>query len=153
MRRLVGAPLLFSASRAIVRPMYKRFQLLLLSDAHARLRYITAYTLYALILILGSLPGARQEIGNVASGLILHSCAYAGLTFLLFTGGRGVARQRALKAVLTIAAMGALDETVQSFFPYRHGSAGDWAVDCIASLVTASILWLLWQRRPAVTPR
>jgi len=151
-RRLVGAPLLFSASRAIVRPMFKRLQhlqqlpLLLLSDCHARLRCAIAYTLYLLILILGSLPGARQEIGSVASGLILHSCAYAGLTFLLFTGSRGLPRQRALKAVLSIAAMGAFDEYVQSFFPYRHGSVGDWVVDCSAAVVTASVLWLLWQR-------
>lgn len=123
-------------------------KLLLLTDTYGRLRYWTAITLYLLILILGSLPGARQDIGQVASGLILHSIAYAGLTFLLFTGGSGRPRQRAVKAVLTIAAMGAVDEVVQSFFPYRHGSLGDWAVDCSAAVLAASVLYLLWQRRP-----
>src|SRR5471030_49032 len=87
---------------------------LLLTSSHARLRYWSAIALYLLILILGSIPGARAEIGNVASGLVLHSCAYAGLTFLLFTGGSGTLPQRAAKAVLTIMLMGALDEYVQA---------------------------------------
>jgi VanZ family protein len=82
----------------------------------------------------------------VASGLILHSCAYASLAFLLFTGGRGGNRLRAVKAFLTIALMGALDEYVQSFFPYRHGAVSDWLVDCNAALLTAALMWALWTR-------
>ncbi|RFP09716.1 hypothetical protein D0T25_29275 [Duganella sp. BJB488] len=121
-------------------------KLLLLTNSHARLRYWTAIILYLLILVLGSLPGARQDIGQVASGLILHSIAYAGLTFLIFTGGTGSARLRAGKAVLTIALMGALDEYVQSFFPYRHGAVSDWLVDCNASVLTALFMWALWTR-------
>ncbi|MRW85591.1 hypothetical protein GJ698_16025 [Pseudoduganella sp. FT26W] len=119
---------------------------LLLTDSLARLRYWTAIALYLLILILGSVPGARQDIGEVASGVILHSIAYAGLTFLIFTGGSGAPSQRAGKAVLTIAAMGALDECVQSFFPYRHGAVSDWMVDCSAAMLTAAVMWLLWSR-------
>lgn len=122
---------------------------LLLTPSHARLRYWSAIVLYLLILILGSIPGARQDIGEVASGLILHSCAYAGLTFLLFTGGQGSVVARAAKAVLTIALMGALDEYIQSFFPYRHGSVSDWVVDCSAALLAAAFMWLLWTRHPA----
>jgi hypothetical protein len=123
--------------------MIKQF---LLTNSHARLRYWTAIILYLMILVIGSLPGARQDIGQVASGLILHSLAYAGLTFLLFTGGTGSLAQRAGKAVLTIALMGALDEYVQSFFPYRHGAVSDWLVDCTASVLTAAFMWVLWTR-------
>jgi VanZ family protein len=119
---------------------------LLLTSSYSRLRYGSAIVLYLLILILGSIPGARQDIGNVASGLILHSLAYAGLTFLIFTGGKGTPSQRAGKAVLTIAAMGALDELVQSLFPYRHGAISDWLVDCNAALLTAGFMWALWSR-------
>lgn len=119
---------------------------ILLTSSHARLRYWTAITLYLLILILGSIPGARQDIGEVAPGVILHSLAYAGLTFLLFTGGTGTLALRAAKAVLTIAVMGALDEYVQSFFPYRHGAVSDWLVDCQAALVVAAFMWALWSR-------
>ncbi|MET0323539.1 MAG: VanZ family protein [Duganella sp.] len=116
------------------------------SSSHARLRYWTAIVLFLLILVLGSLPGARHEIGQVASGVILHSLAYAGLTFLLFTGGSGTLVQRAVKSVLTIAAMGALDEYVQSFFPYRHGAVSDWLVDCSAAVFATLVMCVLWSR-------
>jgi VanZ family protein len=126
--------------------MRSLFQQVVLTSTHANLRYRTALVLYLVILVLGSIPGARSDIGQVASGLVLHSLAYAGLSFLLFTGGSGTPSLRAIKTVLTIMAMGALDELVQSFLPYRHGSVSDWAVDTAAALVTASVLWLLWSR-------
>nr|AGU10768.1 hypothetical protein [uncultured organism] len=119
---------------------------LLLTSSLSRLRYWTAIVLYLMILALGSVPGARQDIGYVASGLLLHSLAYAGLTFLLFTGSKGSLKQRAVKAFLTIALMGALDEVIQSFFPYRHGTVTDWLVDCNASLLTVAFMWALWNR-------
>lgn len=119
---------------------------LLLTSSLSRLRYWTAIVLYLMILVLGSVPGARQDIGYVASGLLLHSLAYAGLTFLLFTGSKGSLKQRAGKAFLTVALMGALDEVIQSFFPYRHGTVTDWLVDCNASLLTAAFMWALWNR-------
>jgi VanZ family protein len=144
--RCTGLPVhhsLFFAVHGIVWRMIKQ---LLLTSSHSRLRYRTAIVLYLMILVLGSIPGARQDIGNVASGLILHSLAYAGLTFLIFTGGKGTSSQRAGKAVLTIALMGALDEMVQSLFPYRHGAISDWLVDCNAALLTAGFMWALWSR-------
>ncbi|USX25723.1 VanZ family protein [Oxalobacteraceae bacterium OTU3CINTB1] len=119
---------------------------LLLTSSHAKLRYRTAIFLYLLILIFGSIPGARKDIGEVASGVILHSMAYAGLAFLIFTGGTGSPMQRAGKAVLTIAAMGAVDEVVQSFLPYRHGAISDWLVDCNAAILTSLVMWALWTR-------
>jgi VanZ family protein len=119
---------------------------LLLTSSLSRLRYWTAIVLYLMILVLGSVPGARQDIGYVASGLLLHSLAYAGLTFLLFTGSKGSLKQRAAKAFLTVALMGALDEVIQSFFPYRHGTVTDWLVDCNAALLTAAFMWALWNR-------
>ena len=122
-------------------------QQLLLTSSFARLRYWSAMAMFALILIAGSIPGARADVGELASGIVLHSCAYAVLTFLVFTGSRGSLAQRACKAVLTIAVMGAIDELVQSFLPYRHGAASDWMVDCSAGLVTASLMWVLWATR------
>ena len=127
--------------------MRSLFQQAVLTSTHANLRYRTALVLYLMILVLGSVPGARSDIGQVASGLVLHSLAYAGLSFLIFTGSSGNPARRAIKAVLTIMAMGALDELVQSFLPYRHGAVSDWAVDTASALVTASAMWLLWTRR------
>lgn len=117
-----------------------------LTSSFAPLRYWTAIFLYLLILILGSMPGNRQEIGQVASGVVLHTLAYAGLTFLLFTGSKGSASQRAVKSVLTVAVMGAFDELLQSLFPYRHGAIADWLVDVNAAVLTALCMWVLWSR-------
>ena len=117
-----------------------------LTSSYARLRYGTALVLYLLILVIGSIPGARQDIGQVASGVMLHTLAYAGLTFLIFTGGSGTPSQRAGRSVLAIAVMGAIDECVQSMFPYRHGAVSDWMVDCYAAMATAGFMWVLWNR-------
>jgi VanZ family protein len=48
--------------------------------------------------------------------------------------------------VLAIAAMGAGDEYVQSFFPYRGASVHDWAVDVSAAIVASSMMALLAAR-------
>lgn len=115
--------------------------LLVLDERLRPRRFQAALLMFILILIAGSIPGARAEIAHVASGIILHSIAYAVLTFLLFTGTGGSRGVRALRAVLIVAAMGAADECVQSMFPYRTAALGDWAVDVGASLVCATLLW------------
>lgn len=131
--------------------MKKFLTLLFLSDAHARARFWGAITLFILNCIIGSIPGARAEAAEYASGVVLHSTGYSVLAFLLFTGCRGVPAQRALKAVLGIAIMGAIDEFVQTFFPYRHGAVSDWLVDIAAAIIASTLMWALWslRKRPA----
>jgi len=102
-----------------------------------------ALTLFAAIVIAGSIPGARAEVGIYATGVILHSLAYACLTLLWFLGSAGQPIMRALMTVLTIALMGALDELVQSFLPYRTGAVSDWMVDVSAAVVAAAALAVL----------
>lgn len=104
------------------------------------MRFRTAFILYFLILILGSVPHAREEVGTFASGLVLHSTAYAIITFLLATGLDRRPPAQSIQAFLIVVVMGALDEYVQSFFPYRTAAVSDWLVDCSASLIMASIL-------------
>jgi len=99
-----------------------------------------ALLLFAGIVVAGSIPGARAEVGHYASGVVLHGLAYAFLTTLWFLGASGSPVQRALKAVLTIALMGAFDELVQSFLPYRSGDVRDWLIDFTAALVASSLL-------------
>lgn len=123
--------------------MFPLLTRLVLDERLRRQRLYLAFSLFTAILIVGSIPGARQEIGLVASGLILHSVAYATLTFLLFTGLPGGRTRRALSALSGAVVMGALDEALQSALPYRVGSLGDLAVDTVAALVTAVLLWAL----------
>lgn len=119
------------------------FYLLFLDPKMRKYRLGLALTLYAAIVVIGSIPGERHAIGAYASGVVLHSLAYAGLATLWFTGSTGDGAQRALKAVSAIALMGAGDEFVQSFFPYRGAAVGDWLVDCVAAVVASTILWAL----------
>lgn len=126
--------------------MYAFFSLLVLDSRLRKLRYASALLMYAAILVMGSIPGARAEIGHYATGAVLHSLAYAVLTFLIFTGSKGSAGNRAVKAVLTIALMGAGDELLQTLFPYRGAAVADWLVDCSAAVVTSALLWALLPR-------
>jgi VanZ family protein len=116
-----------------------------------KLRYGAALLIYTLILVLGSIPGARAEIGHYATGLVLHSLAYATLTLLVYTGNSGGPGQRAIKSVLTVALMGACDELLQTLFTYRGAAVSDWLVDFIASIVVSTFLWAVWPK-PALAP-
>ncbi len=95
------------------------------------------------ILVAGSIPGARAEVGAYASGVVLHGMSYAFLATLWFLGATGTPVARALKAMLAIALMGAVDEWVQSFFPYRSGDVRDWLVDVTAATLAATLLAVL----------
>lgn len=92
--------------------------------------------LYLAVIALGSIPGARDEIGEVASGLVLHFATYSCIALLLACGAAGSATVKAVKAFCIVAAMGALDECIQSFLPYRDGALSDWMIDISAALFT-----------------
>lgn len=112
----------------------------LLDPQWRKWRLRAALAMYAAILVMGSIPGARAEIGQVASGIILHSVAYAILALLIYGGSTGSSSLRALKAIGAVMAMGAGDELVQSFLSYRHGDIHDWYVDVTAATLCAALL-------------
>jgi VanZ family protein len=113
----------------------------LLLDPRLRLaRLGLAVALYAGVIIAGSIPGARAEVGEFAPGVVLHGLTYAFLAMLWFLGSTGSGPVRASKAVLAVALMGAGDELVQSFLPYRNGDVRDWMVDVSAALLASTLL-------------
>ena len=115
-------------------------------EQYARYRFKTAFVLFFLILILGNIPGARENVGQYASGGVLHASAYSVIAYLLFSGYKGAGFERTVAAVLIVAGMGALDEYLQSFFPYRGASAGDWLVDVLSSIGTSALLCACYPR-------
>jgi len=124
--------------------------LLVLDERLRSWRFAAALLLFTLIIAIGSIPGARADIAHLASGIILHSVAYACVTFLLYTGSAGSSARRAVKAVLLVMTMGAIDEIVQSFLPYRTGAVGDWMIDASSALLTAGLLWALLPASAAI---
>jgi VanZ family protein len=107
--------------------------------------------LYLAVVVLGSIPGAREEIGHVASGLVLHFTTYACIAFLLAAGAAGNATAKAVKAFFLVAAMGALDECVQATLPYRDGAVEDWIIDVSAALTVALLFRMASAGKPAAT--
>lgn len=130
------------------KPMPALLSLLFLDPKFQRLRYSAAFAGYAAIVTMGAIPGARAGIGNYAPGIVLHTLAYGAITLLLYTGSGGSAPSRALKAVATVAAMGAADELIQGFLPYRRGAVSDWLVDCNAAVMVAGLLWAFLPGQP-----
>jgi VanZ family protein len=126
----------------------------LLHNPRARLLCRAAAVLmYLTIITTGNIPGARADIGTYAPGAVLHSIAYAVLAALWFVGSAGNPLARAGKAVLAVAVMGACDEFIQSFFPYRGAAVSDWAVDVAAAVVASTVLARLASRTTADTAR
>jgi VanZ family protein len=127
---------------------------MLLQNPRVRLLCLAgAVLMYLTIITTGNIPGARADIGAYAPGPVLHSIAYAVLAALWFSGSRGTPLARACKAVLAVAVMGAGDEFVQSFFPYRGADVRDWAVDVTAAVVASTVLARLASRTTADTTR
>lgn len=115
-----------------------------LYPAYGGLRRKSAFGLYFLIVVLGAIPGVRTEAGEIASGFILHSLAYSTIAYLLFTGASTQSFAKAVQAFLWVVVMGAADEYIQSFFPYRNGRVQDWLVDMGAALIMLCILMGAW---------
>jgi VanZ family protein len=122
------------------------FCFLLLDPRLNKLRYSAAIVFFLAIVVAGSIPGARAGIGEYAPGVVLHSTAYSVLALLWFTASRGSAASRTAATLLAIAVMGAIDESVQSFFPYRGADVRDWVVDCSSALMMCAILWMILPR-------
>lgn len=115
---------------------------LMIDDKYHRLRFIAALLIYLAVLVFGSIPGARAEVGEFASGLILHFITYSVIAFLLFTGFRHEYSAKGITTVVLVALMGALDEYVQTFLPYRRGAIVDWYVDASAGILMSTLLWV-----------
>jgi VanZ family protein len=124
--------------------MFEFIKKFFLYPAYGTLRYRSAFVLYLLIVVLGAVPGVRAEAGEVASGFVLHSIAYSTIAYLLFTGAGTQSFTKALHAFLWVVVMGAVDEYIQSFFPYRNGRVQDWLVDMGAAFLMLSILMWTW---------
>ena len=131
----------------------RAFMILLISEQqYERFMFRSACVLYAAVILIGSIPGARTEIGEVASGLALHFFTYACIAFLLASGVRGGPARKALKAWAMVALMGAFDEFVQGFLPYRTAAFTDWYVDISAGFLTALLYWAASLKRAASQP-
>ncbi|TFV95052.1 hypothetical protein E4K72_18215 [Oxalobacteraceae bacterium OM1] len=110
------------------------------ADAYAELRLRIACVFFSAILVIGNLPGARDSLDPVASGVTLHSCAYSFIAYLIYFGTVGTWGRRVATTIFAVALLGALDEGVQAIVPWREAALMDWMVDVLAATVTSAVL-------------
>ncbi len=113
----------------------------LFGERYAKIKFRLAMVLFFCVVFFGSLPGMRKDVSHLASGLVLHSLTYMGLALLLFRSKVSQDfRLDDVKAVLLVSLMGAIDETVQIFVPYRTATVTDWLLDTVAGLLMILLL-------------
>src|SRR5687768_325302 len=95
-----------------------------------RRRFLFAATAFFLLMIAaGAVPGKAEAASALVGDKLLHVLAYALLTGLVFGALRGRPVSRGVRAVLAVAMLGAVDESIQALLPYRHANWADWKFD------------------------
>jgi len=113
---------------------------MLISKIRPRHCMAVASVFFALLLIIGSVPGYARAFSAVIDYRILHFVAYGFLSALIYGCLSGAPARRARYTLLAIAVLGGLDESMQSFLPYRNGDFGDWIWDMVAALSCVAVL-------------
>ncbi len=99
----------------------------------ARICLPAAGLFFLALVTVGNLPGLASEMSDAFGDKRLHLAAYAFLTGLIYLS---VNRRPGLTALLAVSALGALDESIQSFFPYRQADFLDLLADISAAGAT-----------------
>lgn len=113
-------------------------------DVFTPQRYqVIAYVFFALMMLIGAIPGEAQALSDAVGDKLLHVIAYSFLTCMLFGSLRGTIVSRASRTMMMIGLLGGIDETIQSVMPYRNANFVDLAFDMLAGGLTLTVLILL----------
>ena len=112
--------------------------------------FVAASAFFILLVALGSVPGAADTMSARYGDKLLHTLAYSVMSVLYFHAYRGSKLARSSGTLATIALLGALDETIQSFLPHRNASLADWCFDMASALLI--VLLLAWRTRTVSSP-
>ncbi|HVL74572.1 MAG TPA: VanZ family protein, partial [Noviherbaspirillum sp.] len=107
-----------------------------------------ALACYLSMIVLGSIPGQAESLSEVVHDKMLHFVAYGVLSVLVYGAVRGRLWVRGIGTIAVVGLLGAIDEGIQSFLPYRQASWADWQVDLIAALLTVTVMTTLQVAQP-----
>jgi VanZ family protein len=108
-----------------------------------RFRYLALLLIvFALMILLGSLPGQADALSARFGDKALHLIAYICFSVLCYRVWNVPRRQRILLTIMMIALLGLIDEGIQAALPYRNASVVDWCFDLLAALIAVSGIWL-----------
>lgn len=99
----------------------------------ARICLPVAGLFFLVLITVGNLPGLAAEMSDAFGDKRLHLAAYSLLAGLVYAS---VNRRPALVAMLTVAILGMVDESIQSLFPYREAELLDLLADISAAGAT-----------------
>ena len=108
------------------------------TQARRRAWTALAAAFYVTMLTWSAIPGQEAQLFGQTSDKLLHFGAYAVLAQALYLGDPGTHRLKALRTLALVAALGALDETIQRLQPHRTPDLADWVVDVLAAAVVAT---------------
>ena len=97
---------------------------------------------FVLMITLGSIPGEASALSARFGDKLLHVLADGFMAMLLFHAIKGSRSMRFFAPIAMIALLGLIDESVQSFLPYRHASLLDWFFDVAAAALAVTLLAL-----------
>lgn len=101
-----------------------------------------AVTFFVAMIAIGAIPGEADALSAKIPDKLLHFLAYSFLTCCLYVSIPGDKLRRAWISLLLVGVLGALDETIQRFMPYRSCDLADWLFDMLAALTSVAVLSL-----------
>ena len=104
--------------------------------------FLALLAMFAAMVAIGALPGQADALSAQFGDKSLHVAAYAVMGVLANQSISGPRTARALASLIFVASLGLLDESIQSFLPYRNASLIDWCFDIGAAFTASSIFWL-----------
>ncbi|WP_019140850.1 VanZ family protein [Noviherbaspirillum massiliense] len=115
---------------------------------------LAVLVMFISMVAIGSIPGNADALSAMVYDKVLHTVAYGLLSVLLFFGISGSQRMRALCSIGAIAALGALDEGIQSMLPYRHANFHDWKFNMLGAIASVGLLssWYSLRMRASRKP-
>jgi len=105
--------------------------------------------LFALMVLLGSVPGQAESLSERFGDKLLHLLAYTALSVLCYQSWRVARSRRVMLTISLIALLGLIDEAIQAALPYRQASLSDWGFDLLAAVLTVLALSVLDYVMPA----
>ncbi|MFZ6750056.1 VanZ family protein [Undibacterium sp. Ren11W] len=108
---------------------------------------------FAVMVAIGAIPGEATALSARIPDKLLHFVAYSFLTGCIFGSLVGSLWSRSWRSIVYVGMLGALDENIQRFMPYRSCDIADWAFDILAATVSVLILTLIHKvLNPAPAP-
>jgi VanZ family protein len=105
-----------------------------------RLSLLIGGAFFLLMVAIGAIPGEATELSAKIPDKLLHFTAYSFLTCCIYRSLSCGLLSRAVRTVMIVGVLGALDENIQRFMPYRSCDLKDWIFDLLAAFFSVVVL-------------